>query len=770
MTDRLVAAQTALNAGRRDDAIQHLIAAVREDPARAVQVYRVLAAQLFTAGRYAEGETFAAQGIARYPKDYELLNTRGVLLRKLRRQAEAVPVFEQAIRAAAKPVAAQQNLANVLLDLREWSRAEALLTKLVRQEPRNSEFQRQLGRSLLGQGRIEPALVRFRQAVSLKRDNIDAWIDQAGALNEEYRTAEAEEALDKALAANPGHARLLEAKAQVIRRSGDLRRAEAWLTSLLPANPDAAWLHYRLGALIADWDRPRANDLLEKAWRLDPAKLDYATALAESLERTRVGDEGANIERGYQLALSLLPRRSEFGEADNKIMNELLVRVCDFDAQELLGDFKTLGRSWAQTGRHAALFKQLSRVRDDADRLELVEQHRIWGRTVEATAARQPIKRPPPRPPGGKIRLGFMSSDLRQHPVGYFAMPLFDHIDPERFEVFVYSYYLGKEDAAQRHIASKVTAFRWWPNRGVADAAEQIAADQLDMLMELGGSTHMNKLEVMAYRPARLQASWLGYPHSAGLETIDYFVCDPYIAPEDPKLLIEKPLMLKNAWYPLSRSFFRDDPPADPTPPIARNGYVTFGTANQPHKCTRAVLRTWGRILAQLPESRFLFIRPEGSSPSFRENIRRVFAEEGVAGERIAFEPVRGAHLPHYNRIDVSLDPFPQTGGTTTCESMWMGAPCVTLVGPAPYERLSYSVLKNVGLDDLCAASLDEYVEIAVRLGSDPARIAELRAGMRDRMRNSPLGQEQAWATDFYAAVERAVRSERTTVAAGATA
>lgn len=268
----------------------------------------------------------------------------------------------------------------------------------------------------------------------------------------------------------------------------------------------------------------------------------------------------------------------------------------------------------------------------------------------------------------------------------------------------------------------------------------------------------MNKLEVMAYRPAPKQASWLGYPHSAGLQAIDYFVCDPYIAPTDPHLLIEKPMMLGHAWYPLSPLAFREEPAANPEPPVARNGYVTFGTANQPHKYTPEGLKTWAQIMARCPGSHFLFIRPEGSSPSFQANIRKHFAAEGIAADRIEFEAVRGVHLPHYNRMDISLDTFPQTGGTTTCESLWMGAPCVSLKGPAPYERLSWSVLSNVGLPELCADTLEGYIETAVSLGSDPARIAELRATMRDRLRASPLGQNTAWAADFYDAVERAVR------------
>ena len=760
MTDLLAAAQAALKAGHKAEAISHLIAAVTETPNQGAQVYRALVMQLYTAGRFAEGEQFAAQALGRYARDYELLNTRGVLLRKLKRQAEAVPVLELAAKVNPKHPAAQQNLGNILLDLGDGSRAEGVFTKLARAEPRNPEYQRQLGRALARQGKIEPALMRLRQAVNLSRNVADPWLDMVGLLMDEHRTDEGLTALDAAVQAIPGDQRLLEAKAKTLRRAGRAPDAATFLTDLLGANPNAAWIHHQLGVLCADRDREQATSYFRRAAELEPANLSYALALVESLERTRTGDEGGNIEAAYQLALKLKPRLAECSDADLKILNEVFVRVCDVGSERELGDFRTLGRAWAENGRHTALMKQLPRVRSREDRIELLEQHRIWARKIEAAAARQPLSRRAPRPPNGKIRLGFMSSDLRQHPVGYFALPLFDHVDPERFELFVYSYYQGQADAAQRHITERVEAFRWSPELSFRDAAQQIADDQLDMLIELGGSTHMNKLEVMAYRPAPIQASWLGYPHSAGLSTIDYFVCDPFIAPPDARMLLEAPLILKNAWYPLSPLIFRDLPQADPTPPVAANGYVTFGTANQPYKYA-AALPAWARILARCPNSRFLFIRPESSSASFRDNIRRAFAVEGVEGDRILFEAVRGAHLPHYNRIDMSLDTFPQTGGTTTCESLWMGAPCVSLVGAAPYERLSHSVLQNAGLAELCAKSVDDYIEIAVRLAGDPARIAELRGAMRDRLRASPVGQTEVWARDFYAAVEQAVSRAR---------
>jgi len=755
--DHLAAAQAALNAGRTAEAIEHLTAAIQADPARPAAAYRVLTLQLYQAGRYAEGEAAARQGLDRYPNEFDLANLLGVLLRRQGRYADAVPVLERAVKINPKNPSGQINLGNVLLDSGQAQRAEQVFARLARQDPRNAEIQRQLGRALLRQGKREAAFTRLRSATTLRKDFVDAWLDMIGWLNEAYETEEAEALCDKAIAQLPNEPRLREAKAVIMRRAGQSRRAEAYLTDLIKERPNEAWLQAMLGSVLSETDRERGNAHLRRAVELEPNKLEYQMSLVESLERTRSGDEGANIEEAYQLARKLLGKVVGDNSVYTKVMFDVLSRVCDFDALQSLGDLESIGRTWARTGRHTALMKLMSQVRTREDRLELIEQHRIWGRAVEATAGSPPARTPRLRPPGAKIRLGLMSSDIRQHPVGYFTMPLFEHLDRERFEVFVYSYYSGQEDPAQRLISTLVSGYRWWPDCSVREAAARIAADDLDMLIELGGSTYMNKLEVMAYRPAPLQASWLGYPHSAGLEAIDYFVSDPQITPPDRDLLLEKPLELAHAWYPLSGAFFRDEPALDPEPPIKRNGYVTFGTANQPHKCTCDVQRAWARIMARCPESRFLFIRPESSSPSFQRNIRAVFGGEGIEPHRVEFEAVRGKHLPHYNRIDISLDTFPQTGGTTTCESMWMGAPCVTLVGPAPYERLSYSVLTNVGLPELCAFSLEEYEDIAVRLGSDPDRIAGLRAGMRARMRTSPLGQDGAWAADFYDAVARAV-------------
>jgi len=155
--------------------------------------------------------------------------------------------------------------------------------------------------------------------------------------------------------------------------------------------------------------------------------------------------------------------------------------------------------------------------------------------------------------------------------------------------------------------------------------------------------------------------------------------------------------------------------------------------------------------------SRFLFVRPEAGAPSFRANVAREFGKHGVAEDRLIFESVRGKHLRHYNRIDVALDTAPHTGGTTTCETLWMGCPTVTLVGEAFFERLSYSNLNNAGLGDLCGFSSAQYVDIAVKLANDKERLRDLRANLRTRLQTSPLGDPRRWVKNFEATIDKTV-------------
>lgn len=752
MTAAISTAEALVAAGCRDDAIVGLIAALdAPGAAHPAEAWLLLCRQLYASRRIAEGEAWARRGVAQHPAAYGLWNVLGVCLRSLGRGREALAALERATTLAPAETGARINRGNVLLDLGEADLARAAFTALLAAEPENPSHRVNLGRALAGLGQMDAAVALFREAAARDPQLVTAWLHQADALKSAGRIGEAEATLDEGLATHSDAPMLLEAKGILLRTTHQTAKARAFFEDLALRMPDAGWLCFALGDLVANEDRARGNALLRRAVALQPGALDPLFALVQSLERTTGPDEAAALEEAGGLARQALAA----GRArphDLLMLHNVFARLCAFDDLDRLGSFEVRGRAWAAAGLHTGLLRQLPRVRSDADRLELVEQHRIWGRAVEAIAAQAPIARPPPRRRDGVIRLGLMSSDLRRHPVTYFARPLFEHRDRSRFELYAYSYFVGPQDEVQAGIAASATAFRWWPQISPREAAQRIAEDNLDVLIELGASTAMNKLEVMAYRPAPRQASWLGYPHSAGLSTIDRLICDRLNTPTRPELMVERPLVMPQSWITLGAEFAEAIPP-EPEPPQVASGYVTFGTANQPYKYTPLVLKTWARIVARVAGARFAFIRPEAAAPSFRANVAAAFAAEGVTAERLVFHAVRGAHLKYYNHVDVSLDTFPLTGGTTTVEALWMGVPVVSLEGRAFHERLSRSILTNSGLGDLSVETLADYERMAVALAQDVDHLRDLRATLRGRIRAGALGRPDLFARDFYAMI-----------------
>lgn len=761
MDPRLRDAKTALDTGRIAEAITLLLALVDDRPDQPSIVYQVLLNRLLEARRYREAVDYSKRAIAVHPRDPDILNARGVALRRTGWFAEALSAFDAVLAVDPDNRMIRFNRALALLAKGDADEAVEVFGAMVRENPDNATLQRQLGASLLLGGRHEDGFVHLRRAVELEPTLVDAWLDMCSDLNVRGQHALAEAECDRALADNPGHPKLVRSKAQTLYMKGDAPAAEALLADELTRNPQSSWLHAQLGVTVAERDPERGIAHLRRAMELDPADPDTTFLLIEALDRVRTSREGAYLDEANRLATNMLSDGAVSPRA-SRMLHETLRRAADFDGAAALGAPRDLGRAWAKVGLHTGLLGLIPRVETHEDRLELVEQHRIWGRFAEANAAALPIRRPMPRPVGEKIRLGFMSSDLRRHAVGYFALPLFTHPDRERFEVFVYSYRPGGEDPLESYVRDHVAGYRRWPHISTVDAAQAIADDDLDMLIELGGSTNLNKLDVIAHRPAPRQASWLGYPHSAGLSTIDHLICDPHIRPTDPALLVERPLTMPSTWLALGRSIYSDGHVIAEGLPQDRSGVVTFGTQNNPNKLTRAAVRAWARIVAAVPNARFLFVRPEAASTTFQANIIAEFAAEGVTADRLDWRPIRGDHMGHYNDIDITLDTFPLTGGTTTADALWMGVPVVTLVGEALYERLSYSMLTNAGVPELCAFDLEAYHRIAVELAADRDRRLDLRRTLRDRIKASPLGQTEQFAADFYDTIWKAVREPET--------
>jgi len=677
-------------------------------------------------------------------KDYNVVNTFGVLLKRAGRLKSALEALEAARKLRPQELSAWQNIGNVQELLGNYDKAADAFAGALRIAPASVELWRLHANALDAQGRTEEAVASLRKAQAIAPRDLMVVDLLVRALVKVGRVPMAAELLARLRSATPDDLDLQVMEARLAFRTGKAPEARQILNGLLEQTPGHFNANCLLALVAGDGDLKTANEALQRAVATNPASSDALDRLINSLARSRYGSEVEHLEAAYTQSKLFMERFPSKILEGSRSLRTVLMRVLDEPLMARTGTLDQLLPIWMGSGNHSSVHYELGMVNSMEDRVKLVQWHRDWGK--RASIGIRPVM--PAVHTGRKLRVGFMSSDLRHHPVTYFALPLLESYDREKVEVYCYSFYEGAVTPAQEHIAGQVTQFRLWPKATNDQVAEGIAADGLDMLFELGGSSAMNKLEVMAYRPARIGASWLGYPHSAGLSQIDYILTDPYITPTDPRLLIEKPFQMPETWVAITR-MFGEPAMADGTPQD-RKGHLTFGTANNPYKYTPLCLDTWAAVLRAVPGSRFLFLRPEAGSASFIENSRAAFARRDVDPARLDYIGVRGDHMRHYNEIDVALDSLPHVGGTTTCEAMWMGVPTVSLVGPGFAERLSYSNLTNAGLGDMAVFSVQDYVAKAAELAADPVRRRALRAGMRAQIRANPLGQPTRFVNNFY--------------------
>jgi predicted O-linked N-acetylglucosamine transferase (SPINDLY family) len=380
----------------------------------------------------------------------------------------------------------------------------------------------------------------------------------------------------------------------------------------------------------------------------------------------------------------------------------------------------------------------------------LLAEHRAWD---ERHASPLRSNRPHPKRSaalGRPLRLGLVSPDLGQHPVGQFTISWLPHVDRGKVEVYCYSD-RGAEDWLTADIRAAAAVFVDVREQSDDQLAARIEADEIDILCDLAGHTRLNRLLMFARRPAPVQLSWIGYPGTTGLSAMDGLIADRHvIPPEEEANYVERVLRLPHGWLCYSPPA---GAPAIGPPPCVERGYVTFGCFNNTSKINAEVIALWSELLAQTPRSRLMLKFKWFDDPATCDHFADWFARHGI--ERWRLE-LRGwsdqhTHLAAYSEIDLALDTFPYTGGVTTCEALWMGVPVVSLVGRTFAERQSLSHLTNLGLAEWAAASKFAYVAQALGLARDPKRLAEWRGTLRERVANSPLCAGAAFARDLTA-------------------
>ena len=657
-----------------------------------------LGALLAARGRWAEARTAYEQALRLQPRLAGAHNNLGNAMLALRLPAEALAAFETALALQPGLVAAIGNRARALLALGRLDAAAEAFGRAVAAQPGDAGLRVHAAAALVTAGRVGAAVAELRQAVALAPQRGDAWFTLGNLLNEAGDAADAAEAWERVLALDPGHA---EAACNLALARPP--RGEAVLGAALAAGiagERRAAVLANLGGLRLEEGRYGAAVTAHRqALDAAPASPQALGNLAQALKRQGALDEAdAVLSRLIELEPALTTARSD----------RLLLRA----------------------------YRQ---ARDDEAPARRAEAE-AFGSIVRAAPVTRPART------AGPLRIGLVSADLRQHPVGRLAEAWLPAL-ARRCDLFVYANQ-RRDDALTQRLRAAVP--HWCDAAALDDdaLAARVAADGADVLVDLSGHTGGHRLGVFARRPAPRQFSWLGYAASTGLAEMDGFIGDRWLLPEGAQAGFVEPLLR------LPHSFTVYAPPPDAPAVTPRDGPLRFGSFNALHKLEDAVLALWARVLDAVPGSRLLIKAPGLQHDAERA---RLLARWPGDASRLDLEgpgPLVG-YLTAFGRVDIALDPFAHGGGMTTLDGLWMGVPVLTLPGSAPISRQGLSFLQTLGLaDDWVAADADEFIHRAAARAADRAALAALRAGLRQRMASSPLCDAERFAGDLLAVLK----------------
>jgi protein O-GlcNAc transferase len=385
---------------------------------------------------------------------------------------------------------------------------------------------------------------------------------------------------------------------------------------------------------------------------------------------------------------------------------------------------------------------------------EILAQAQAFNRRI--APAQQPVLTARQIAPGDRIRIGYVSGDLRQHAVGLFIEPVLQHHDKSKFEIFAYADVNTPDNRSQRIqeiVDHWIDCSAWTDDNLLA----RIRADGIDILIDLAGHTANNRLVVFAQRAAPLQLSWLGYPGTTGLSAMDYLVSDVIADPNDvtQRYITEKPLRLAHGMFcyqPLND--WANDTPLAP-PPVLKNGFITFASFNNLAKVNDHCLALWRDVMDDVPDSRLLIKgKPFADARLTADWVERI-CKSGLDPDRIELQPYQDlkGHFISYNAVDIHLDTTPYGGGTTTWDALWMGVPVVTLAGDHRQSRVGASILNHAAHNEWAARSDTEYVEIAKRLATDISALCKTRQHLREELLSRPVCNPKIFTGEWESAL-----------------
>ena len=634
----------------------------------------------------------------------------GKALLNLGRAAEACEVLERAASLDPGRAAAYHELGLARSQAGYPEGAEAAFREALSLEPASWELHNDLGLFLHRLGRDEEAAQALRGALELEPRSIDALRNLAMVLRAQKRAAEAVEIYRAALALQPKDPATLSNLGNALLDLSDREQAAACFREAVDLSPGYADAYHNWGLLhLRAGEFQLASEKFRAALAIDPRLGESEKGLASALHDLGYIDEAIAAARR---AVSLRPH-------DREVHSQLLFSLL-----------------------HSP----------DVGVREVFEEHREWARR-HASGPLRSARHENSAEPERRLRIGYVSGDFRHHSVSQFFEPVLARHDRAGFEIFCYHNLAHRDETTERLHRS---ADQWREIASLEDdaVADVVHADRIDVLVDLSGHTRFNRLPVFARKPAPVQATWLGYPGTTGLDSIDYRITDAKASPVGAFDALHSERLVR-----LPHSQWCYQPPSDcpgvaPSPAARSGGAPTLGAFCSLAKIGPRAVDLWCRLLERLAEARLLIAGLGLESMQLQREYRTRFAAAGVAPERIELRGFQSFqdYLALHGAVDLVLDTFPYTGGTTTCHALWMGVPVVSLTGNSTASRGGASLLGTIGLENLVADNADAYLDKVCALSDDNARLSALRAGMRDRMSGSPLMDVERFTRDLEGA------------------
>lgn len=561
------------------------------------------------------------------------------------------------------------------------------------------------------------------------------------------RYADAADLLRRHAQRHPGNAAAVGALCHALLNLGQAEQAAFYAKALRRASPMIPGVYATLGEALDKAGKPdEAIAALQDGQTLFPQDSQIAFVLAETLRA-----KGRHAD-----AIQIVDRALAEGWANDALRS---VRATSMHKLGMLKEAMAFVREsqWIAPGRiaPAELAAVTANYDPDITAPQAFALHKRYANTLNDHVGSGMFTFPTADDPDRPLRVGILSPDLRRHSVGFFALPMLRAL---RGHMHVRAYFSGPPASPTcdrfRDLCDSWTIVT---GMNMAALARLIHDDRVDILIELSGLTLGQAMPLMQVRPAPVQVSYIGYPSSTGLANIDYRIVDSLTDPAGAESLATERLIRLDPCF-LCFEPWEDPPPVAPPPSVA-GAPLTFGSFNNSMKINDKTLALWGRVLAAVPGSRLFAKMLEGDHEGTNEFMLRRLEAHAIPRERVVWktwEKELSSHLSTYNQIDIGLDPTPYCGTTTTIEAMLMGVPVVSLVGDRHAARVGKTLLHNVGLDDLAAPDEDAYVATAVALANDPARLASVRASLRDRVLKGPLGDQAAYAERLRRALRAA--------------